>query len=121
MAVWLAERVGPAGHVVAADIDTRYPERLDLPNLQMIKHDILEDPLDVLGPGSFDLVPSGANPGGTPFPLPAVRGGSITLSTSRKRRSHSLCDESPQPRARWTGMRDLRDVRGRGSTLRERV
>jgi SAM-dependent methyltransferase len=56
MAVWLAERVGPSGHVVAADIDTRYLERLDLPNLQVIKHNILEDPLEVLGPGSFDLV-----------------------------------------------------------------
>jgi len=56
MAVWLAERVGPSGHVVAADIDTRYLARLDLPNLQTIKHNILEDPLEVLGRGSFDLV-----------------------------------------------------------------
>jgi SAM-dependent methyltransferase len=56
MAVWLAEKVGPSGHVVAADIDTRYLERLDRPNLQVIKHDILEDPLEALGPGSFDLV-----------------------------------------------------------------
>jgi SAM-dependent methyltransferase len=56
MAVWLAEQVGPSGHVVAADIDTRYLERLDCRNLQVIKHDILEDPLEALGPGSFDLV-----------------------------------------------------------------
>ena len=56
MAVWLAEQVGPSGHVVATDIDTRYLARLDLPNLEVIRHDILEDPLDLLGPGSFDLV-----------------------------------------------------------------
>jgi SAM-dependent methyltransferase len=56
MAVWLAERVGPAGQVVATDIDCRFLERLDLPNLQVVRHNILEDPVDVLGPGSFDLV-----------------------------------------------------------------
>jgi ubiquinone/menaquinone biosynthesis C-methylase UbiE len=33
MAVWLAEQVGPTGHVVATDVDTRYLERLDVPNL----------------------------------------------------------------------------------------
>lgn len=56
MAVWLAERVGPAGQVVATDIDCRYLERLDLPNLQVVRHNIVDDPADVLGPGSFDLV-----------------------------------------------------------------
>jgi len=56
MATWLAERVGPSGQVVATDIDCRYLERLDIPNLHVVPHNILEDPLDVLGPGSFDLV-----------------------------------------------------------------
>ena len=56
MAVWLAERVGPSGHVVATDVDTRYLSRLELPNLEVIEHDILDDPLDALGPGSFDVV-----------------------------------------------------------------
>jgi SAM-dependent methyltransferase len=56
MAVWLAEQVGPAGHVVATDIDTRYLRRLELPNLEALEHNILEDPLEALGPGSFDLV-----------------------------------------------------------------
>jgi 2-polyprenyl-3-methyl-5-hydroxy-6-metoxy-1,4-benzoquinol methylase len=56
MAVWLAEQVGPAGQVVATDIDTRYLQRLDVPNLEALEHNILEDSLDVLGPGSFDLV-----------------------------------------------------------------
>jgi 2-polyprenyl-3-methyl-5-hydroxy-6-metoxy-1,4-benzoquinol methylase len=56
MAVWLAEKVGATGHVVATDVDTRYLSRLELPNLEVIEHNILEDPLDALGPGSFDLV-----------------------------------------------------------------
>ena len=56
MAVWLAEQVGPAGQVVVTDIDTRYLQRLDLPNLEVLEHNILDDSLEVLGPGSFDLV-----------------------------------------------------------------
>jgi len=56
MATWLADRVGPAGQVVATDIDCRYLDRLDVPNLHVIQHNILEDPLEVLGPGTFDLV-----------------------------------------------------------------
>ena len=56
MATWLADRVGPGGQVVATDIDCRYLARLDLPNLQVVQHNILDDPLDALGPGSFDLV-----------------------------------------------------------------
>jgi len=38
MAAWLAQRVGPAGQVVATDIDCRYLDRLDLPNLQVVQH-----------------------------------------------------------------------------------
>jgi SAM-dependent methyltransferase len=56
MAVWLAEQVGPAGQVVATDIDARYLQRLELPNLEVLEHNILEDPLEALGSGSFDLV-----------------------------------------------------------------
>ena len=56
MAVWLAEQVGPTGQVVATDVDTRYLSRLELANLEVVEHNILDDPLDVLGPGSFDLV-----------------------------------------------------------------
>src|SRR6516164_6521680 len=51
MAVWLAEQVGPSGHVVATDIDITYLERLDVPNLEVRRHNILDDPLDALGPG----------------------------------------------------------------------
>jgi SAM-dependent methyltransferase len=56
MAVWLAEQVGPTGQVVATDLDTRYLQRLQLSNLEVLEHNILEDPLEALGPGSFDLV-----------------------------------------------------------------
>ena len=51
----MAEQVGPTGHVVATDIDTRYLARLDVPNLEVIQHSILDDPLDVLGE-PFDVV-----------------------------------------------------------------
>lgn len=56
MSVWQAEQVGPTGQVVATDLDTRYLSRLDIPNLQVVEHNILEDSLDVLQPGSFDMV-----------------------------------------------------------------
>ena len=58
MAVWLAEQVGPSGHVVATDIDVGYLEQLDLPNLEVVQHDIREDSLEPLDPVSFDLVSS---------------------------------------------------------------
>jgi SAM-dependent methyltransferase len=57
MAAWLAEQVGPTGQVVATDLDTRYLDKLDVANLEVVEHNILEDPLDALGgAGSFDLV-----------------------------------------------------------------
>jgi SAM-dependent methyltransferase len=56
MAVWLAGQVGERGTVVATDIDVAYLNRLDVPNLEVRRHNILEDPVDVLGPRSFDLV-----------------------------------------------------------------
>ena len=56
MTAWLAEKVGPTGHVVATDIDVGYLQRLDLHNVEVVEHNILEDPVQRLGPGSFDLV-----------------------------------------------------------------
>ncbi len=56
MAAWQAEQVGPNGRVVATDLDTRYLSRLEIPNLEVVEHNILEDSLDVLQPGSFDMV-----------------------------------------------------------------
>lgn len=56
MAVWLARQVGESGQVVATDIDLTFLKRLDVPNLEVRQHDILDDSLDTLGPNSFDLV-----------------------------------------------------------------
>lgn len=52
MAEWLAKRVGPSGSVTATDVDTRFLDALDLPNLTVLAHNLLEDP----PPGEFDLV-----------------------------------------------------------------
>jgi len=41
MAVWLAERVGENGLVVATDIDVTYFQRLNLPNIEVRQHNIL--------------------------------------------------------------------------------
>jgi SAM-dependent methyltransferase len=56
MALWLAEQVGPSGAVVATDIDVTNLRRLEIPNLEVVKHNILDSPLEPLEPGSFDLV-----------------------------------------------------------------
>jgi len=56
MAVWLAQQVGANGRVVATDVDTTFLDRLNLPNLEVRRHNILSDSLDELGPGTFDLV-----------------------------------------------------------------
>jgi SAM-dependent methyltransferase len=56
MAAWLAEQAGPTGHVVATDIDLGYLRRLDVPNLEVLEHNILEDSIEALGAASFDLV-----------------------------------------------------------------
>src|ERR1700733_2079319 len=44
MAVWLAERVGASGHVVATDIDVTYLERLNIPNLEVRLKNIIDCP-----------------------------------------------------------------------------
>lgn len=56
MAMWLAQQVGETGRVVATDVDTTYLSRLQHPNLEIQRHNILSDSLDSLGPGSFDLI-----------------------------------------------------------------
>jgi SAM-dependent methyltransferase len=53
IARWLCDRVGPGGHVVATDLDTRFLERLDLPNLEVHAHDITRDAIE---PNAYDLV-----------------------------------------------------------------
>lgn len=52
---WLCDRVGPDGRVVATDLDVRFLERIDAPNIEVRRHDILEDELEQ---GAYDLVHS---------------------------------------------------------------
>ena len=52
VSVWLAGQVGPSGHVVASDIDTRYLDKLGPPNIEVRKIDVTQD---ALGDG-YDLV-----------------------------------------------------------------
>jgi SAM-dependent methyltransferase len=53
IASWLADRVGPTGRVLTTDIDPRFLESLQLPNLEVRRHDIATDPLPE---AAFDLV-----------------------------------------------------------------
>lgn len=58
IAAWLARRVGPTGHVLATDLDTRFLDALTLPsqalpNLEVRHHNLLTDPLP---PAAFDLI-----------------------------------------------------------------
>jgi SAM-dependent methyltransferase len=50
---WLCARVGSNGSVLATDINTRFLDALHEPNLEVRKHDIVNDDLPV---ESFDLV-----------------------------------------------------------------
>jgi SAM-dependent methyltransferase len=53
VARWLARRVGPEGHVVATDLNPRFLAGHGLANLEVRRHDILEDVLEV---AHYDLV-----------------------------------------------------------------
>src|SRR6476646_7213532 len=53
IARWLAERVGPDGHVVATDISTRDLDTSGLGNLEVRQHDIVGDALET---EAYDLV-----------------------------------------------------------------
>lgn len=53
VARWLCRKVGPSGTVVATDVDTRYLDALEEPNLAVRRHDIAKGDL---GEGAFDLV-----------------------------------------------------------------
>ena len=47
VARWIAEQVGPRGVVTATDLDTRWLEQQQLPNLNVVRHDITRDRLPV--------------------------------------------------------------------------
>ena len=53
IAEWLSERVGQNGRVLATDIDPRFVNRMQRPNVDAQKHDITSDDLPA---GAFDLV-----------------------------------------------------------------
>jgi 2-polyprenyl-3-methyl-5-hydroxy-6-metoxy-1,4-benzoquinol methylase len=53
LALWLADRVGEAGHVLATDLDTRFLEGHGRANLEVRTHDIVTDPLDE---APFDVI-----------------------------------------------------------------
>src|ERR1700730_17336205 len=44
IAAWLATRVGPTGHVLVTDLDPRFLEPLDTPNVEVRRHNIVTDP-----------------------------------------------------------------------------
>ena len=53
ISAWLAERVGPAGGVVAVDLDLSLIDVPAMPQLELRQGDIVAGPID---PGGFDLV-----------------------------------------------------------------
>ena len=53
IAAWMSERVGRKGRVVVTDINTRFLDSLQRPNLEVRRHNIVTDPLPE---GAFDLI-----------------------------------------------------------------
>jgi ubiquinone/menaquinone biosynthesis C-methylase UbiE len=53
LATWMADRVETEGHVLATDLDPRWMPTATHPNLEVIRHDIVHDPLP---DNEFDLV-----------------------------------------------------------------
>ena len=53
IAEWLCQRVGTAGHVVATDLDTRLLEAIESPSIEVHRHDIVNDGLEI---DCYDLV-----------------------------------------------------------------
>src|SRR6516162_11866108 len=45
IAAWLCDKVGPTGHVLATDLDTRFLDRLEYSHLEVRRHDIGADAL----------------------------------------------------------------------------
>ncbi len=53
IAEWLCQRVGTDGHVVATDLDTRSLEAIVSPNIEVRRHNIVNDDLEI---DCYDLV-----------------------------------------------------------------
>jgi len=67
---WLAQQVGPQGQVVATDINPRFLTALQLPNVEVRRHDIRTDPLEA---GRYDLAHCRAVLSHLPDPPRALR------------------------------------------------
>ncbi len=50
---WLCQRVGTTGHVVATDLDTQFLEVIVSPNIEVRRHNIVNDDLEI---DCYDLV-----------------------------------------------------------------
>jgi SAM-dependent methyltransferase len=53
IARWLSDVVGPAGRVIATDLQLGFLTEIDAPNVEVLRHDIRTD---TFPPGSFDLI-----------------------------------------------------------------
>jgi ubiquinone/menaquinone biosynthesis C-methylase UbiE len=53
IAAWLAERVGADGHVLVTDLDPRFLDCSQLPNVEVRRHNVVTDPLPE---AAFDLI-----------------------------------------------------------------
>lgn len=53
IAEWLTGRVGPTGHVVATDLETKFLEAIEAANLEVRRHDVVSDPLEE---AHYDLI-----------------------------------------------------------------
>lgn len=70
IAQWLCQRVGPTGHVVATDLQTKFLEALEVPNLAVRQHDVSISDLEQ---NAFDLVSSRKVLEHLPDPSAAIR------------------------------------------------
>ena len=70
VARWLARRVGPEGRVVATDLNPRFLVGHGLPNLEVRRHNLLEDDLEA---AHYDLVHCRALLMHLPDPIRALR------------------------------------------------
>jgi 2-polyprenyl-3-methyl-5-hydroxy-6-metoxy-1,4-benzoquinol methylase len=69
IAQWLCRQVGSEGHVVATDLEPRFLETIDAPNLEVWRHDLLRDPLPE---AAFDLVHARSVLGFLPRPAETI-------------------------------------------------
>ena len=83
---WLAQRVGPTGHVVASDIDTRFLDRLALPNLEVRRLDVTQIR------SATAMTSSAGKPSCTISPSAST---SSDGSSRRCGRANSFCSRSP--------------------------